>query len=212
MRRAPIPRRKRNSGHSPTSMDFYSTLQIEMPAVCPAPPATTLKGIYVTAPQSILQHSPPEPLLVLAECIPDELKARPQWVNWKYAWDGKKWTKHPYNPRTGRKASSTDLLTWSPFKDVLEAYEAGGYHGVGIVLCSGDPYTGVDLDGCRNPETDELEDWAEKIVAAFGGYAEVSPSGTGVHIIVRGKAPNKKRGGIEAYSSERFFTVTGEKL
>jgi putative DNA primase/helicase len=53
---------------------------------------------------------------------------------------------------------------------------------------------------------------AEKIVEAFGGYAEVSQSGTGVHIIVRGKAPNKKRGKAEAYSSERFFAMTGRVL
>jgi len=68
------------------------------------------------------------------------------------------------------------------------------------------------LDDCRNSETGELEEWAEKIVEAFGGYAEISQSGTGVHIIVKGKAPNKKRGKVEAYSSERYFAMTGRVL
>jgi putative DNA primase/helicase len=46
---------------------------------------------------------------------------------------------------------------------------------------------------------------------ALGGYQEVSPSGTGVHIIVKGKLPEgrSRRGKIEAYSRERFFTFTG---
>ena len=44
------------------------------------------------------------------------------------------------------------------------------------------------------------------------GYAEVSPSGTGVHVIVRGAAPNKQDGRVEAYSSGRYFTVTGRAI
>jgi primase-polymerase (primpol)-like protein len=44
------------------------------------------------------------------------------------------------------------------------------------------------------------------------GYAEVSPSGTGVHVIVRGAAPNRQDGKVEAYSSGRYFTVTGRAI
>ncbi len=85
-------------------------------------------------------------------------------MNWKYAWDGKKWTKHPYNPRTGRKASSMDLLTWSVFEKVLEAYEAGRYHGVGFCFSSADPFVGVDIDGCVDPETGEVAFWAMQVI------------------------------------------------
>ena len=161
----------------------------------------------------------PQALQVRQRGIPDELKARPQWCNWKYARAGEKWTKHPYNPRTGRKASSTDLLTWSPFDVVFEAYEAGGYDGIGFVFCSGDPYTGVDLDGCRDQKTGEVEPWAAKIIRDFDSFTELSPSGTGFHILVRGGLPGGgrkrgfkrgcKRGSIEIYDMKRFFTVTG---
>ncbi len=148
---------------------------------------------------------------VLPDGIPDELKVRPQWVNWKYARAGEKWTKHPYHPGTGLKASTTDLLTWSPFEDVLRAYESGDYDGVGFVFCSGDPYAGVDLDGCRDPETGEIERWAAEIVRRLDSYTELSPSGKGLHVILKGKAPAPlKRDRIEVYSVERFFTVTGE--
>lgn len=153
----------------------------------------------------------PEALKVLPESIPGELKERPQWVCWKYALDGKeRWTKHPHNPRTGRMASSTDLMTWSTFERVFEAYEAGGYDGVGFVFCSGDSYTGVDLDKCRDPESGEVEEWAAQIVSYLGGHTELSPSSAGLHIIVKGKVPAPlKRGKVEMYSVERFFTVTG---
>ena len=163
------------------------------------------------APNRIIQDDPPEPLAVSSDGIPGELKVRPQWVNWRYSWDGKKWTKHPFNPRTGRKASSTDLLTWSSFEDVLKAYEGGGYSGVGFVFCSGDPYAGVDLDGCRDPETGEIEAWAAKIVDELDSYTELSPSGKGLHIILKAKVPAPiKHSELEMYSIERYFTVTGQ--
>jgi primase-polymerase (primpol)-like protein len=156
----------------------------------------------------VVQESSPEALPVEPDGIPAELKRRPQWVNWRYAWDGKKWTKHPYNPRTGRKASSTDLLTWSSFEDVLKA--AGGYDGVGFMFCSGDSYTGVDLDSCRNPSTGEIEAWAVEIVQDLDSFTEISPSGKGLHVIVKGKVPKAlKLPYIEMYSIERFFTMTG---
>jgi primase-polymerase (primpol)-like protein len=85
-------------------------------------------------------------LPVKVENIPEELMARPQWVVWHAV--GAKPDNVPYSVRTGRKASSTDLMTWSSFKEAVEAYEHGEYAGLGFVFCSGDPYTGVDLDGC----------------------------------------------------------------
>jgi putative DNA primase/helicase len=159
----------------------------------------------------VAETESPKALKVLPEAIPDELKARPQWVCWRYAMGSKnRWTKHPYNPCTGRKASSTDLLTWSSFDEVFEAYVAGDYDGVGFVFCSGDPYTGVDLDGCRDPKSGEVKPWAVEIVSSLGGYTELSPSGQGLHIVVKGKAPKAlKLPYIEMYSIERFFTMTG---
>jgi primase-polymerase (primpol)-like protein len=152
----------------------------------------------------MIPKAEPEGITELLENIPEELRQRPQWVVHK--------EKVPYIAGGVGRASSTDSLTWCTFEEAVQALRTGRYDGIGFVFSSGDPFAGVDLDKCRDPETGELEEWAEKIVAAFGGYTEASPSGTGVHIIVRGKAPNKKRGRIEAYSSERFFTVTGEKL
>ncbi len=144
--------------------------------------------------------------------IPEELRRRRQWVVWRLEERDGKPTKIPYIAGGVGRASSTDLMTWRTFEEAVQTLKTGRYDGVGFVFSSGDPFAGVDLDGCRHPETGELEEWATEIVEAFGGYAEASPSGTGVHIIVRGKAPNKKRGRVEVYSSERFFTMTGRAL
>jgi putative DNA primase/helicase len=146
--------------------------------------------------------------------IPAELKIRRQWVVWRYEIrDGNK-TKVLYNARTATPAKSTDLQTWVYFDDALEAYDKGGWDGVGFVFSSGDPYAGIDLDDARDPETGEIDERAQGVIDTFdGAYMEVSPSGTGVHIIICGKVPKAlKKDWIEMYSQERFFTITGVAL
>src|SRR5215213_3438539 len=93
-----------------------------------------------------------------SENIPDELKVRPQWVVWKAIWraQSEKLDKVPYSAENGRKASSTDLLTWSTFENACKALESGEYSGIGFVFSSGDPYSGLDLDGCVDPQTGEV--------------------------------------------------------
>ena len=145
-------------------------------------------------------------LSVRAESIPAELRVRPQWVVWKAV--GAKPDKVPYSPRTGRRASSTDLLTWGTFEEALKAYENGEYAGLGFMFSSADPYTGVDLDNCVD-ENGEIALWALEIVHYFDSYTELSVTVTGLHIIVRGDVPNRRKGDVEIYSSKRFFTVTG---
>jgi putative DNA primase/helicase len=156
----------------------------------------------------------PEILTPVPENIPRELRRRPQWVVWRLELRGEKWTKVPYTP-TGRAASHSDLMTWHTFPEVLLAYEGGSCHGIGFVFSSGDPYCGLDLDGCRDPETGKVEEWAQEIVDLFaeGGYVELSATGTGIHIILRGKATEVvKTDRLELYDMRRFFTITGRVL
>jgi putative DNA primase/helicase len=145
-------------------------------------------------------------LPVRAESIPTELSVRPQWVVWKAV--GDKPDKVPYSATTGCKASSTDLLTWGTFEEALEAYENGDYAGLGFVFSSADPYTGIDLDDCVDADG-EIAGWALEIVRYFDSYTELSATGTGLHVIIRGEVPNRRKGEVEVYSSKRFFTVTG---
>jgi putative DNA primase/helicase len=145
-----------------------------------------------------------------ADGVHEELKSFDHWVVWKAVPrpDGKL-DKVPYDAKTGGHASTTDSRTWSAFDDAIVVYKAGGYDGMGFVFSSADPFTGIDLDGVREPETGALEDWARTAVGRFDGYAEVSPSGEGVHIYVKGRVTSRKNSTIEVYSVARFFTVTG---
>jgi putative DNA primase/helicase len=149
-------------------------------------------------------------LPVQANNIPVELKRLKHWVCWRLdARDGKA-TKVPYHP-DGYRASVTNPDTWSSFPTVFKAYQADGFEGVGFVFSQEDPYTGVDLDKCRDSETGALEVWAREVIDSLGGYTELSPSGTGVHIIVKAKLPEggHRKGHVELYESGRYFTVTG---
>src|SRR5215208_8023404 len=104
-------------------------------------------------------------ITLIPENIPEELTTRPQWVVWRSEERDGKPTKVPYSPGTERRASSTDLMTWSTFDVALEAYEPDGvYDGIGFMFSSADPFAGIDLDNCRDPETGAVDKWAQKII------------------------------------------------
>jgi putative DNA primase/helicase len=147
--------------------------------------------------------------------VPEELAERPQWVCWRFEERDGKRTKVPYSPITHRRASTTDLMSWGTFPQAVDACEPARCDGVGFVFSSADPFTGIDLDNCRDPKSGNIAPWAREILGRVrGGYAEVSPSGRGIHIITRGSVRNggRRRGPIEMYSRDRFFTVTGQVL
>lgn len=81
------------------------------------------------------------------------------------------------------------------------------------MLTAADPYCGIDLDHCIEDGTVAL--WASAIVDRFRSYTEVTPSGTGLRIWIRGKlaAGGRNRvGSIELYDRDRYFTATSEQL
>jgi len=150
--------------------------------------------------------------------IPRELRDRESWVVWKIEQRGGKDTKVPYSVRGGL-AKANDPRTWASFSEAL-AVAGDGYDGVGYVFSADDPYTGVDLDDCRDKDTGELHEAARTIIEELHSYAEVSPSEEGVKIIVRAAKPGDRfrtgatewHGDIEVYDRERYFTITGASL
>lgn len=147
---------------------------------------------------------------------PPELAGLKQWVCWKYGKSrpNRKREKVPINPRTGRKAKTDDPKTWDTFEAAVAAVEERGYEGVGFVFTPEDPFAGIDMDGCRNPKTGEIEPWALRVVKFLGSYAEVSPSGTGIKAFVQGgiPVPGRRKGQVEMYNSGRFFAFTGQRI
>src|SRR4051794_26624631 len=96
--------------------------------------------------------------------IPEVLRQRVQFVVYKVGQRGDQATKVPSMDGGVGKASTTDSLTWRPFDVARDALRTGRYNGIGFVFSSGDPYAGIDLDKCRNPETVEIEEWATEII------------------------------------------------
>lgn len=153
----------------------------------------------------------------LLDNIPVELTEKDNWCVFRKEWqpDKNKFTKRPYNAMTGQFAKSNDPSTWTDFESACEVLDS--YDGLGYFF-DGEEY-GVDLDNME-PEILRYQqgDYEDNIVATFinmlGSYAEISPSGKGVHIICKGQLPpgGRRKGDIEMYDSGRFFTVTGNQL
>ena len=146
--------------------------------------------------------------------IPLELATCPQWVAWEWTMRKGKRTKPPLDPLTGSQASSTDSTTWASL-DVAVAFASKSDRaaGIGFVFSPNDPFAGVDLDKCRDPNTGQIQPWAQSIITYLDSYTEVSPSGTGAKVFVRShRSDGLKRGNVEIYWSGRYFTVTGERL
>lgn len=149
------------------------------------------------------------------EKIPLELKQLPHWVGWKYMQrpgeDHKR--KVPINAMDGQPAKSNDPTTWCDFDTACLGKERFGLDGIGFMF-SGDGIFGIDIDHCYDPETQELDPAAAEIIETVQSYTELSPSGTGIHILCKGALPEgrKRRGAVEMYSTLRYFTVTGNQF
>ena len=148
------------------------------------------------------------------ENVPAELRERRQWVCWRYEERGGKRTKVPVSSRTGTPLDHLDPNNQRGFEEATQ-FLAGSYvDGVGFVFTADDPFCGVDLDGVLDPDTGEIEPWAQEVIETLDSYTEISPSGTGVKVIVRSSLTGgrNRKGKIEMYDQGRFFTVTGQTL
>ena len=137
--------------------------------------------------------------------IPGELKALPQWV---CCWNGSKIPMRAFE-RLG--ASSTRPETWSPFTAAVEALEAKVYDWLGFVFAD-NGIVGIDIDCGFGPDG-TYTDICREIIDWCGSYTELSRSGRGVHILVKGKLPwpgKNNLAGVEIYQSRRFFIMTGK--
>ncbi|ELZ43744.1 hypothetical protein C463_08739 [Halorubrum californiense DSM 19288] len=120
----------------------------------------------------------------------------------------------PIIPGTTQFASTTDPSTWEPFETAQEGAFDTPVDGLGFVFTADDPLVGVDLDDCRDPDAERPTAWVAEILDTLNSYAEVSPSGTGYHVLATGTLPDgrNRAGDIELYDRARFFTVTGDHV
>ncbi len=132
--------------------------------------------------------------------IPLELRVLKQWVVWREG-------KVPYQIN-GQMADVTNPATWTTFDQAILALTNSLNKGIGFVFTGDDPYSFIDLDNAEGDAA--VLDRQIKISREFDSYSEVSPSGQGLHIIVKGKvASGRRRSKVEIYSSSRYATMTG---
>jgi putative DNA primase/helicase len=139
-----------------------------------------------------------------------ELQSLPQWVVWRAELDseGKK-KKVPYNPHHHLvKANVKIPKSWGTLDQSLKALETGNYSGIGFMLTP--PLSFIDLDHSFDKTTQTITDpQAAAIVQEMKSYTEVSPSGTGLHILAYGLLSGRGiHTEIEMYGQDRFTTIT----
>ncbi len=162
--------------------------------------------------QNLTNKTPRGALKVLDFNIPDNLKLVDKWLLWRYEFKNNKTSKVP-KLTNGFSARINDRSNLTTFEDALKAYKNGDFDGLGFVL--GDGFHGIDLDDCRDPITSELNELAFDVLKKVDGYAEVSPSGTGIKIIATTNLETSKANasqGIELYNGQRYFCITGHVL
>ena len=144
------------------------------------------------------------------EKIPQKLKDLNRWVCWTIEERKGRPTKVPKNPKTGGNAQSDNPDTWGSYMSAIDRMLKDNLPGIGFMF-NGDGIVGVDIDGCRDPETGEFNDEARDIICAIDSYTEISQSGRGIHIICTGKLPDGKRrkNHVEVYETGRYFIMTG---
>lgn len=149
---------------------------------------------------------------------PDELAEIPGWLMWRIEHhEGEdKPRKVPYwvngSRRSGTQGSAEDRRNLTTFAAARAAAARRGMDGVGLALLPEWGVCALDFDNCLqgaalHPEVEAI---------AGQSYAEWSPSGRGVRVLLKGNLLNRKSFdgdyGFETFSTRGFVTFTGNVL
>jgi len=125
--------------------------------------------------------------------IPIPLAALPRWILWERV-------RTPSGRTTKKPRGSTRNGPWAPLDALLADLPPSAISdrgGIGFVttgridIGDGRALVAIDVDGCRDPATGEVAQWAWAVVLAFNSYTEITPSGSGLRIFasVTGAVP-----------------------
>ena len=158
----------------------------------------------------------PPPIPEAAQLQP-VLTELPRWLIWRYEWKDGDWAKMPESPVTGERKGWPDAtVTFDEARAGALKREADG---LGFNPIAADGFVFLDFDDCIVDGT--LDPEVALWLRHFPGYVEVTPSGTGLRVVVRGRLarnvtnhplPGSRVGSsVELYSgkSNHFVTITG---
>lgn len=140
----------------------------------------------------------------------ETLRERKIWLCYPMIWNESKhngvggYDKPPVNPYTLYNGSSDNPESLATYDEAVAQIgktahvNVKGYEGllnceiVGVgIAFSGSGIAGIDLDNVVDRERSELTPEAAEIIELMNTYTEVSPSGTGLHILFFGTLPEK---------------------
>ena len=154
----------------------------------------------------------------LRTAVPDEMKARPNWVVVKTWWNAEKgkYNKRPVNCNSdkGEYAESDNPETWTTFDNALKYLKEKGGTTVAYALDGKDNISCIDLDHCYD-ENGQPSALAKEVLSKCGKtYVEKSVSGNGLHIFGKTSGMDirtfSKDGDLEFYQKEHFIAMTGD--
>lgn len=151
---------------------------------------------------------------LVTDTLPADLQEQPRFVLWNYECVNGQYKKIPRIPGKPREyANASNPSTWGEYGEAMRSVMNGVAEGIGFVL--GDGFVGVDLQECIDPtKAKDASDAAKEIVRQLDSYAEISPSGRGIKIIMRGEIPpgRRRKAGVHFYGSGHYFALTGQHI
>jgi hypothetical protein len=162
----------------------------------------------------------PSLLPVCAEAIPEELKAIRQWVVWEADWldvsdlsSNHRLRLVPCDPISKKRISPTEFLEGVSFETAWAVYREECYAGIGFVLTENDPFVVIQIgDALSGDGLPRIE--AARALRTLTAYAERSPDGLGMTLLLRGHLPpgGCRRETVDLADTECFFPITGCRL
>lgn len=132
-----------------------------------------------------------------------------------------KFDKFPVSPHTFETVDAHDPAHWVDAATALQkAQEAGSGYGLAFVFTENDPFFFLDIDDCLT-ERGWSRSAMDMLSLCSGAAAEVSSSGSGLHIIgiANTKTPHRvkpmpeyKTLGVDLFTEKRFIALTGTNL
>lgn len=154
------------------------------------------------------------------EYLPAAMRQARRWLLWK---PGKVPSYVSGTQRNGTLDTPHDVAQLATLDDALDRLESDSrFAGLGFALgfdaALGAHWQGLDLDDALEPAGQFTTERARQLYQTSDGYAEVSPSGRGLHVIglgarfraIKWYRPGEQK--IELYSAQRYFTVSGRMM
>lgn len=176
----------------------------------PAEPGATNRARWAADPFAALRER--------LDYLPAAMRDARRWLLWAAG-------KVPHYASGRRRHGALDgsddtaqLVTLAQALDVLDARYAGIGFALGFDVALGLHWQGLDLDDALDERGQFTTERARTLYGLSDGYAEVSPSGRGLHVIglgvpfrsIKWVHPGEQK--IEFYAGSRFFTVTGRMM